>query len=112
MIDFGTEQSDFSPFTSLCEALMFMAVHSPRPFVSFECILLANVSEINIHVCQGESNLKFIVFMLKKLGHPIQSVDSIKRIQLPGFTQPKRVRCSLSYKCTLSAVKNTLLLII
>ena len=55
MIDFGTEQSDFSPFTSLCEALMFVAVHSPRPFVSFECILLANVSEMNIHVCQGKA---------------------------------------------------------
>lgn len=45
------------------------------------------------HVCflQGESNLKFILYVCKKLNPFLPSLDDLKKFSLPGFVPPSKV---------------------
>uniref|UniRef100_A0A1X7UVS3 C2H2-type domain-containing protein n=1 Tax=Amphimedon queenslandica TaxID=400682 RepID=A0A1X7UVS3_AMPQE len=66
---------DYYPFPSEIYALLYMLVHSPRPF--------------------GESNLKFILYVCKKLNPFLPSLDDLKKFSLPGFVPPSK-HCSVN----------------
>jgi hypothetical protein len=77
--------TDFSPFPSVMHALLVMLLNSPRPMVTY------NISSLVHTLLQGEKNLKFVLFICKKLDPSLPSLDTLKKFKLPGFIIPKQV---------------------
>uniref|UniRef100_A0A1X7UZ35 Uncharacterized protein n=1 Tax=Amphimedon queenslandica TaxID=400682 RepID=A0A1X7UZ35_AMPQE len=65
---------NYYPFDSVTHALLFMLVHSPRPL--------------------GENNLKFVLFLCKKLNPATPRLDQLKDYQLPCFKPPVKFTTS------------------
>lgn len=81
---------NFSPFSSIAEAFLFILLHSPRPIVSY-------INNRHIHdylyyyfLYKGENNVGFIIYMLSRL-LPGVRIPSLKKFKLPGYIAPSRV---------------------
>ena len=92
MMQVSTSGNDFMPFPSQAFATMYMVVHSPRPMVCFR-MLLAVLILNGFHASQGESNLKFIWYLISQVHHETPSLNSVKSFVLPEYSGPQKVCC-------------------
>ena len=78
----------FYPFPNKLFALLYLLLHTPHQMVHCDIHVYFDPSIF----LQGETNMSFVWFILKRMGIATPSLNSIKAFQLPGVSVPKRVQ--------------------